>query len=195
MSCYGAGMPEASPTRNSSPSSDRQFYLFNAALSLSALAFLGYLLLVRQGDASGSVDLRFLPAVNATLNALAATCLAAGYVAIRRGAQRVHQYFMVSAFAASSLFLACYVAYHFAHGHTRYQGTGAARVIYLWVLLSHIALSTTVVPLALTSFYLSWRKSFARHKRVSRITLPIWLYVSITGVLIFFLLRGSPTAA
>ncbi len=173
-------------------STDRAFFLFNAIVSATALAFLGYLLLLRGGTAGAGVDLRFLPAVNASLNGLAAALLIAGYVAIRRQARRAHKYFMVSAFAASALFLICYVAYHFVHGDTRFGGQGAIRTVYLAVLASHVLLSMAVPPLALTSFYFAARRQWARHKKVTRFTLPIWLYVSITGVVIFFMLRGSP---
>ncbi len=179
---------------SASAPSDRRFFAFNALLSAAALAFLTYLLVLRRAGPSG-IDLRFLPAVNASLNGIAALLLCSGYVAIRRGARKLHQYLMVSAFAVSSLFLVSYLIYHFVHGHTQYEGSGAGRAIYLFVLLSHIALSSTIVPLALTSFYYAWRNKLSLHRRVSKITLPIWIYVSVTGVLIFFLLRGSPTVS
>ncbi len=174
--------------------SDRAFYIFTAVVSAAALAFLAYILLIRRGGPVEGVDLRFLPAVNAGFNALAATLLAAGWVAIRRGARRVHQYLMVSAFFASGLFLVCYLAYHFVHGDTRYAGTGPLRTVYLLILASHVLLSLFVVPGALVSFYFAWRKSFARHKKVTRWLAPIWLYVSVTGVVIYFMLRGSVPA-
>ncbi|MBM7119079.1 DUF420 domain-containing protein [Archangium primigenium] len=175
--------------------SDRSFYVFTAVVSTAALAFLAWLLLIRRGGAVAGVDLRFLPAVNASFNALAAACLTAGWVAIRRKARRAHQYFMVSAFAASALFLVCYLAYHFVHGDTRYAGGGALKVVYLLILASHVLLSTVVVPGALLAFYFAWRASWERHKKVTRWLAPIWLYVSVTGVVIFFMLRGSlPTS-
>lgn len=173
------------------PESDRGFYVFNALLSIGALSFLAYILLIHRGNASGSVDLRFLPAVDATLNATAATFLCIGYVAIRNGARRLHKYCMVSAFAASSLFLICYLTYHFVHGDTKFQGTGPVRAIYFLILATHILLSMSVVPLAVASLYFATRGAFAKHRRIARVTLPIWLYVSVTGVLIFFMLKGS----
>lgn len=173
--------------------SDRSFFVFNAVLSVVALSLLAYLLLIRRGTA-GELDLSFMPAINAGLNATAATCLAAGWFAIRAKKQRVHKFLMVSAFAASALFLVGYLTYHFVHGDTRFQGTGAIRVVYLLILASHVLLSMTVVPLALTSFFFAYKGTFARHRRVAKITLPIWLYVSVTGVVVFFMLRGSPTA-
>ncbi|MEW6268732.1 MAG: DUF420 domain-containing protein [Thermodesulfobacteriota bacterium] len=176
-------------------SSDRQFFLFNAAVSAAALAFIAWILLVRSAAAPGEVDLRFLPAVNASLNALATVLLAAGWVAIRRRAVRVHKRLMVAAFAASSLFLVSYLTYHYVHGDTRYQGEGWLRVVYFAVLISHVLLSMAVVPMALSAFWFAWRRQFARHARLTRIALPIWLYVSVTGVVIYFMLRGSVPAA
>lgn len=169
---------------------DRAFYLLNAALSAGALAFLGYLLLVRRAEGIGA-DLSFMPGVNACFNAASATALTLGYLAIRRGRPDIHRALMVTAFAASSLFLIGYVAYHYAHGDTKYAGSGLLRTVYLLVLASHVLLSMGVVPLALTTFYFAWKKDHARHRRVAKLTLPIWLYVSVTGVIVYFMLRGS----
>jgi len=174
--------------------SDRRFYVFNALLSLAALSFLSYILLIRKGG-GGTSELRFLPAVNASLNATAAAFLCGGYVAIRRGAQRLHKYCMVSAFAASSLFLLCYVAYHYAHGDTTYPANGPLRTLYRLILGTHVLLSIFVVPMSLTALYFAARRTWAKHKKVTRVLLPIWLYVSVTGVLIFFMLRAATAAA
>ncbi|WP_224243092.1 DUF420 domain-containing protein [Hyalangium gracile] len=172
---------------------DRTFYVFTGIVSAAALALLAWLLLIRRGGSVG-VDLRFMPAVNASLNALAASLLLAGWVAIKRGARRVHQYLMVSAFGASALFLVGYLAYHYVHGDTKYAGDGLGRTVYLAVLASHVVLSVPVLPMALVAFYFAWRKDFRRHRKVTRWLAPIWLYVSVTGVLVFFLLRGSMPA-
>jgi putative membrane protein len=96
---------------------------------------------------------------------------------------------MISAFCASSLFLVGYVAYHYVHGDTKYAGQGALRYVYFGVLISHVLLSMAVVPMALASFYYAFRERFQTHARIARILLPIWLYVSVTGVLIYFMLR------
>jgi putative membrane protein len=170
-------------------SSDRTFFIVNALLSTAALAFIAFILL-REGEGTGGADLSFLPGVNAGLNASAALCLAAGWVAIRRGARNTHRLLMVSAFAFSAVFLVGYLVYHSVHGDTPYSGSGLGRSMYLTVLASHIILSTVVVPGALTSFYFAYTKQFSRHRRLNRVFLPIWLYVSVTGVLIYFLLRG-----
>lgn len=171
------------------PSGDRGFFVFNAILSVAALSFLAWLLLFNEGGAIAGADVSFLPAVNAGLNSVAAALLVAGWVAIRKKHVRVHRYLMVSAFAASALFLVSYVVYHYAHGDTRYTGEGAMRVVYFAVLISHVLLSMAVVPLALSAFWFAFRRRFETHRKVTRVLAPIWLYVSITGVVIFFMLR------
>ncbi|MFN0063563.1 MAG: DUF420 domain-containing protein [Myxococcaceae bacterium] len=170
--------------------SHRSFFALNAAVSVLALSCIAYFLVIRQATANPEIDLRFLPAVNAGFNSLAAVCLVLGYRAIRRGRRAMHQKFMVGAFAASTLFLASYLAYHAVHGDTKFGGTGALRVAYLALLASHIVLSIPVVPMALTAFYWAFREDFVRHRKLTRVLLPLWLYVSVTGVMIFVALRS-----
>lgn len=169
--------------------SDKGFWAFNAALSTAALGFLAYILLLRRGSGS-SVDLSFLPAVNASFNALSTVLLASGWWAIRNGKRTTHKYLMVSAFASSSLFLVGYLVYHWAHGDTKFGGHGAIKAIYLLILASHVLLSMAVVPMCLGSFYMAWRGNNGTHRKIGRVLLPIWLYVSVTGVAIFLMLRG-----
>jgi putative membrane protein len=176
-------------------SSNRRFFLFNAVVSALALSLLAWLLLLRSVTPGADVDVRFLPAVNACLNATSAVLLSAGWIAIKRRRPDVHRYLMVSAFVSSALFLVSYVAYHYVHGDTRYPGHDWLRPIYFFVLISHVLLSIGVVPLALSAFWFAYRRRFDRHKRVTRVLLPIWLYVSATGVVIFLLLRAAARAA
>jgi putative membrane protein len=166
---------------------DRQFFVWNAAVSTVAVAFIAYILR-RDATPGGSVDLSFVPALNALFNALSATCLVVGYLAIRRKAVQLHRFCMVAAFALSAVFLVGYLAYHYVHGDTKY--TGAGRTFYLLLLASHVLLSITVVPGALTSFYFALTRQLERHRRLNRVFLPVWLYVSVTGVAIYFLLRA-----
>jgi putative membrane protein len=170
------------------PRSDRAFFTFNAIISSIAILFIAFILL-RERSPAGP-DLSFLPAVNACFNALSAACLVAGYVAIRKQKIALHRLLMVTAFASSAIFLVGYLSYHFVHGDTHFTGTGAVRAVYFALLISHISLSLSVVPLALTSFYFAFTRAFVRHRRLNRVFLPIWLYVSVTGVVIFFMLRG-----
>lgn len=169
--------------------SDRTFFAFNAVLSTLAVAFIAFILLRGRSGAGAGADLSFMPAVNASFNALSAACLVAGYVAIRQKRVAVHRLLMVSAFACSSLFLVGYLSYHFVHGDTKFTGSGPIRSVYFTLLISHILLSLSVVPLCLTSFYFAFTRAFGRHRRLNRVFLPIWLYVSVTGVVIFFMLR------
>jgi len=176
-----------SPEAALSSRPSRTFFTLNALLSASALAFIAFILL--RGKSTDGPDLSFMPAINAGFNALSASCLVAGFVAIRNKKIALHRSLMVTAFASSALFLIGYLSYHFVHGDTKFTGTGPVRVVYFALLISHILLSISVVPLALTSFYFAFTRAFARHRRLNRVFLPIWLYVSVTGVLIFFMLR------
>jgi putative membrane protein len=133
-------------------------------------------------------DPTLLPPVNALLNSLAGVLLLCGYAAIRRGRRDVHRRFMLGAFGASALFLASYLTYHYSRPPTPFPGHGAARWVYYAILGTHVVLAVAVVPLALTLLYRAWRGDFARHKRLARWTLPIWLYVSVTGVTVYVLL-------
>ena len=178
------------PQPVSNTRADRSFAAFNAVVSVVALAFLFWLLVLRQANPDDAADLAFLPAVNASLNATAAALLIAGFYFIKKGRRRAHQFSMVGAFASSTLFLVSYIVYHYTHGDTRFTGTGPIRVVYFLILISHILLSIGIVPGALSAFWFAWRGAFPQHKRVTRLLLPAWLYVSVTGVVIFFLLRA-----
>ena len=178
------------PTPGSSlQSADRPFLIFNAVVSVAALSLLAWLLLIHGGMREPTVNLRFMPMVNACLNGTAACLLLAGWVAIKNKRATVHKYLMVSAFAASALFLVGYLAYHAVHGDTKFGGAGALRLVYLLLLASHVLLSMGVVPMALAAFYFAWKRRFETHTRVTRVLFPVWLYVSVTGVVIFLMLR------
>ena len=129
-----------------------------------------------------------LPTVNAALNGIAATLLAAGYVCIRRGRVDLHRRCMLAAFATSALFLVSYVAYHAQAGSRPFTGEGAIRVAYFTVLVSHIVLAAAILPLAIVTLRRGLRRDDARHVALARWTLPIWLYVSVTGVVVYWML-------
>jgi uncharacterized membrane protein YozB (DUF420 family) len=129
-----------------------------------------------------------LPAVNATLNGIAAILLIVGYVFIKRGEQRRHQWCMLGALATSALFLVSYVTYHLNAGSRPFPGQGPIRLVYLAILITHIVLAAVIVPLALITATRGLRSQFDRHVRIARWTLPIWLYVSVTGVVIYLML-------
>lgn len=129
-----------------------------------------------------------MPAINAALNATSTVLLTAGYLFIRRRRVTAHKACMLSAFVASMLFLACYLVYHFRAGHVKFQGEGVVRSVYLAVLLSHVLLAIAVPPLSITTLAFAFRDRIDRHRRLARWTLPIWLYVSVTGVLVYWML-------
>lgn len=137
-----------------------------------------------------------LPAVNAALNGTAATLLLAGFVAIKRKRVAVHKFFMVAAFVTSTLFLACYVTHKIVvRVHTPFPGEGAARAVYFTILVSHTILAMATLPLAIVTLRRGLRGDIERHRRLARITWPVWLYVSVTGVVIWWMLYGGAFGA
>jgi len=188
-------MNQSTVSENPSFTSDRNFFIGNFVVSLAALLLLAWLLLIRTEGGSIGFDVSFMPAVNACFNGLSACLIVAGIIAIKNGHRKVHQSLMISAFVASSLFLIGYLIYHYVQGDTKYTGEGAIRTLYFLILISHIVLSIFVLPLAFTSFYFAWSERFAKHRWVAKITFPIWLYVSVTGVVIFFMLQEMPPAS
>jgi uncharacterized membrane protein YozB (DUF420 family) len=133
-------------------------------------------------------DVHTLPAINASLNALAAILLMTGYVLIRRRRWIAHRNVMTAALVTSVLFLTSYLIYHAQVGSVRFPGHGAPRTIYLTILVTHTALAAIVPFLAGITVYRAWRRRYVQHKRLARWTLPIWLYVSVTGVVVYWML-------
>jgi len=129
-----------------------------------------------------------LPVVNASLNATAAVLLVWGYVLIRRHSIAAHRKVMLAAFATSSVFLVCYLVYHFNVGSVRFPRTGVVRMVYLSILTTHTVLAATVPPLAIVTLNRGLRGRFDRHRKIARWTLPVWLYVSVTGVVVYWML-------
>jgi uncharacterized membrane protein YozB (DUF420 family) len=134
------------------------------------------------------IPLSSLPELNATLNAVSAVLLISGYICIRRRKIAAHKFCMLSAFAASTLFLASYLTYHYHAGVRPFTRQGPIRTIYFSILISHTSLAIAVVPLVLMTISRAWKGAFDRHVRLARRTLPIWLYVSITGVVVYWML-------
>jgi len=128
------------------------------------------------------------PALNATLNATSAVLLSTGYAMIRRGRVLAHKTCMGLAFACSTAFLVSYVIYHVKVGSVPFRGQGWIRPVYFALLISHVVLAAAILPLAVVTLSRALREQFDRHKRIARWTLPLWLYVSVTGVVIYFLL-------
>ncbi|MFZ3217313.1 MAG: DUF420 domain-containing protein [Candidatus Acidiferrales bacterium] len=161
------------------------------AVSAIAVSFLLWLLYLHQAPAQFVGKYVFLPALNSVLNGLAAIALCTGLYFIKTGNRRAHRTSMLTAFAFSSLFLVSYIVNHALHGDTRFPaGHGAIRTVYLSILASHIFLSIVALPLVLITFFFSLSGRFPIHKRIARYTFPIWLYVSVTGVIVFMLLQA-----
>jgi uncharacterized membrane protein YozB (DUF420 family) len=134
------------------------------------------------------IDYTALPAVNAALNATSTLFLLAGWRFIRRRDMRRHRFCMLSALTASALFLTSYVIYHANVGSVPYGGQGALRIVYFAILISHVLLAAAILPMALVTLSRALSRRFDRHRAIARWTLPIWLYVSVTGVVIYLML-------
>src|ERR1043166_8583304 len=135
------------------------------------------------------MSLHDLPAVNASLNAISAVLLIAGFVLIKRKNRTAHRNCMLGALVASTLFLACYLYYHFHAGRTVFKDPAWFRPIYLALLLTHTTLAVAIVPMILVTVIRAAKQQFDRHKQIARWTWPLWMYVSVTGVLIYYLLN------
>lgn len=155
-----------------------------------AISFLLWLVYIHHAPADFVGRWTFLPVLNALLNGLSAVTLFVGFYFIKRRNIAAHRASMILAFAFSSAFLVSYVTNHALHGDTIFTGHGVVRTLYLSILASHIILSIVALPMVLTTFFFSLTGRFAIHRRIARITLPIWLYVSITGVVVFLFLRA-----
>ena len=134
------------------------------------------------------IDIHSLPAVNATLNATAALLLFTGYTLIRRKRVQAHKRVMLTAFGVSIAFLICYLVYHSQVGSVHYPKIGPIRTVYFTILITHTALALTVPFLAVITLRRAWLGKFPLHKKIARWTFPIWLYVSVTGVIVYLML-------
>ena len=134
------------------------------------------------------MDLGILPTINAFLNASTATLLLIGYYNIRKGRKSIHKKFMISAFGTSVTFLISYLYYHAHVGSVPFKGVGGIRTLYFSILISHSILAAIIVPMAIVTLARGLASRFDKHKRIARLTLPVWLYVSLTGVVVYMML-------
>ena len=134
------------------------------------------------------MTVRDLPALNAMLNGTAGILLAVGWILIRRGNRAAHRRVMLAAVACSAAFLVSYLIYHYQVGSVRFQGQGPIRTLYFAILISHTILAVVIVPLVLITLNHGLRERFDRHRRIARVTAPLWAYVSVTGVVIYWML-------
>lgn len=169
-----AGAPER-------PFFTRPFLWLLFALSLLAVPLIGYMLQSMTWSQAH-------PAINAVLNGASTVFLTAGYLAIRRRNIDFHKQCMVAAFTTSALFLASYLARFAISGTHRYPGDGLDKIVYLVILFSHMVLAVVALPMILRSLYLGWRVRYADHRKIARLTWPVWMYVSVTGVIVYLML-------
>ncbi len=158
-------------------------------ISVAATLFLLWLIYLHPAADQAGARYSFLPALNAWLNGLSATALLIGFIFIRSRRITAHRSAMTTAFVFSTLFLVGYIAHHALHGDVRYPVHAAFRTPYLWLLASHILLAIIALPMVLTTFFFSLTRRFPQHRKIARWTFPIWLYVSITGVITYVMLR------
>jgi putative membrane protein len=180
----------ATPRPFAGPST-RAFLFANALATALVMSFLVWLIYFNKGaPGSAAATSSILPALNAVLNATSALLIAAALWAVKRRRYRLHAGLMVAALAASACFLCSYIYYHLHHGDTRFLGTGAIRPIYFTLLISHIGLSMVAFPMIVTSMFLALTRRFPVHRKVSRYTFRAWMYVSVSGVLVYLMLHG-----
>jgi putative membrane protein len=169
---------------------DRKAFFLIGAVSLAALSLLLYLVYGQPKPPTPAAWVALLPHLNACLNATTTILMMLGVRQIRRTRDRkVHRRFMLSALSSSALFLVSYLAYHRFHGDTPYPVHDWTRPLYFFILISHILLSALVLPLLLTVVWFAGTGVFERHRRLARVVYPLWLYVSVSGVLVYFFLR------
>lgn len=176
-------------TSSQSPANTRAAITVILAISAAATLFLFWLIYKHPAADTASLRMPFLPALNAILNGLAATALLVGYTFIRARKIAAHRTSMITAFVFSTLFLVSYILHHYLHGDVRYPVHAALRSVYLPLLASHIILATVSLPMILVTFFFSLSGRFPQHRKIARWTFPLWLYVSITGVITYVMLR------
>jgi putative membrane protein len=176
------------PSSSSSQSGSRAAIAAILAISVAATLFLFWLIYIHPA-AAASTEYAFLPALNAILNGLSAVALLIGFTFIKARNIKAHRAAMITAFIFSSLFLVSYILHHALHGDVRYPAHGDFRTFYLWLLASHIILAVVALPLILITFFFSLSGRIPQHRKVARFTFPLWLYVSVTGVVTYVMLR------
>lgn len=183
-------MPTAPPAEPAVDARDGFWIRIIAIVSVLISAAVAFLILgPRPEGMRGALDVSMLPVVNASFNAAAALLLVVGAVLVKRRAFVAHRNVMLGAFAMSSAFLVSYIIYHWFKAAPRAY-VGDFKGVYLTILLSHIVLAAAIIPLALLTLYRGWRDQRPKHRRLAKVTLPLWLYVSVTGVVIYWMLYG-----
>ena len=168
---------------------EKKFSKFIILVSILIPVVVAVLFSVKLKDLGYNVEpLPFLPTIYATINGITALVLVAGVLAIKKGNRILHQRLMTTAIALSVAFLVMYVAYHMTTDSTKFGGEGSIRMVYFFILISHIILSIAVIPLVLITYVRALAERFDKHKKIAKITFPIWLYVAVTGVVVYLMI-------
>ena len=168
---------------------EQRFSKFIVVVSILIPVFVALLFGVKLKDFGYNVEpLSFLPPIYATINGVTAIVLVAGVLAIKNGNRVLHERLMTTAIVLSVAFLVMYVAYHMTSESTKFGGEGSIRMVYFFILISHIVLSIAVIPLVLITYVRALAERFDRHKKIAKITFPIWLYVAVTGVIVYLMI-------
>ena len=168
---------------------EQKFNKFIVIVSILIPVVVALLFSVKLKDFGFQVEpLSFLPPIYATINGITAVVLVAGVLAIKNGKRKLHEQLMTTAIALSVAFLVMYVAYHMTSDSTKFGGEGMIRNVYFFILISHILLSIAVIPLVLVTYVRTLAQKFDKHKKIAKITFPIWLYVAVTGVIVYLMI-------
>ena len=168
---------------------EKKFSKFIVMVSILIPVVVALLFSIKLKDLGYAVDpLSFLPPIYAAINGVTALVLVAGVLAIKNGKRKVHECLMTTAIVLSVVFLVMYVAYHMTSDSTKFGGEGMVRLIYFFILISHIILSIAVIPLVLITYVRALANKFDKHKKIAKITFPIWLYVAVTGVVVYLMI-------
>lgn len=169
--------------------SDKKWLTLIGIVSVLVVGIVGWLLVQSQGmDAPYSEKIYLLPQFNAVINGITFLLLLTGFIFIKNGQVNAHRSVMITAFIFSIMFLISYLTYHYGAPHTSFGGEGMIKYIYYFVLISHILLAIAIIPLALITLFRAWKMDYFKHKKIAKWTLPIWLYVSLTGVLVYLMI-------
>jgi putative membrane protein len=175
--------------KNNNKTVEQKYNIWIIILSIAIPVVVAVLFNVKLKDLGFEVTpLSFLPPIYATINAVTAVLLISAVLAIKKGNRKLHETLMKFAIACSVLFLAMYVAYHMTADATKFGGEGAIKYVYYFILLTHIALSIIVIPLVLITYVRALAEKFDQHKKIAKITFPIWLYVAVTGVIVYLMI-------
>ncbi|WP_340065107.1 DUF420 domain-containing protein [Ascidiimonas aurantiaca] len=176
-------------TTNTASNVEKKYKKWIVILSIAIPLAVAALFGIKLKDYGIDVEpLSFLPPVYASINALTAVILVAAVIAIKKGNQKLHENLMKVCIALSVSFLVMYVAYHMTSDSTPYGGEGILRYVYFFILISHIILSIAIIPLVLITYVRALAKRFDRHKKIAKVTFPIWLYVAVTGVIVYIMI-------